>query len=127
MGRMIELTAADGFVMSAYRADPPGEPRGGDVAQRGIGQRPGLQLPAPGDVGRRVTDVHAALVAVEQRRRDHEVAVGGKPVADAADVAVDAEDLLRDDDRSARRADRIRAPCRQPEAVTGGEFDETTH
>jgi len=43
------------------------------------------------DVGRRVADVDAALVAVEQRRRDCDIAVGGEAVADAADVAVDAE------------------------------------
>ena len=31
MGRSLELTAADGFVLSAYRADPAGVPRGGLV------------------------------------------------------------------------------------------------
>jgi len=31
MGRMIELTAADGHKLAAYRADPAGKPRGGIV------------------------------------------------------------------------------------------------
>jgi carboxymethylenebutenolidase len=31
MGKMIELTAADGHKLSAYRADPAGKPRGGLV------------------------------------------------------------------------------------------------
>ena len=36
MGRMIELAAADGFTLSAYRADPPGTPRGGLVVAQEI-------------------------------------------------------------------------------------------
>ena len=31
MGKMIELTASDGHRLAAYRADPPGKPRGGIV------------------------------------------------------------------------------------------------
>ena len=36
MGRMIELTAADGFRLSAWRADPVGTPRGGLVVAQEI-------------------------------------------------------------------------------------------
>jgi len=36
MGKMLELTAADGFVLSAYRADPAGRPRGGLVVAQEI-------------------------------------------------------------------------------------------
>jgi carboxymethylenebutenolidase len=36
MGRMIELTAADGAKVSAYRADPPGAPRGAVVIAQEI-------------------------------------------------------------------------------------------
>ena len=36
MGQMIELTAADGFKLSAYRADPVGGPRGGLVVAQEI-------------------------------------------------------------------------------------------
>jgi carboxymethylenebutenolidase len=36
MGHTLELTAADGFVLSAYRADPSGPPRGGLVVAQEI-------------------------------------------------------------------------------------------
>jgi carboxymethylenebutenolidase len=36
MGRMIELTAADGFSLAAWRADPIGAPRGGLVVAQEI-------------------------------------------------------------------------------------------
>src|SRR3954463_15567891 len=36
MGKMIELKAADGFVLSAYRADPSGNVRGGLVVVQEI-------------------------------------------------------------------------------------------
>ena len=36
MGRTLELTAADGFKLSAYRADPAGRPRGGLVVTQEI-------------------------------------------------------------------------------------------
>jgi carboxymethylenebutenolidase len=36
MGHAIELKAADGFALSAYRADPPGKPRGGLVVAQEI-------------------------------------------------------------------------------------------
>ena len=36
MGRMLELAAADGFRLSAYRADPAGRPRGGLVVTQEI-------------------------------------------------------------------------------------------
>jgi hypothetical protein len=49
------------------------------------------------------------LDAIEQRRRNGEVAVGRVSVADTPDVAVDAEDLLDDDEAATRRALRIGA------------------
>jgi carboxymethylenebutenolidase len=36
MGKMIELIAADGFQLSAYRAEPEGDPRGGVVVAQEI-------------------------------------------------------------------------------------------
>ena len=36
MGKFIEVTAADGFALSAYRADPAGTPRGGLVVVQEI-------------------------------------------------------------------------------------------
>ena len=36
MGTKLELTAADGFRLSAYRADPAGKPRGAVVVAQEI-------------------------------------------------------------------------------------------
>jgi len=36
MGQVLELTSADGFKLAAYRADPPGTPRGGLVVAQEI-------------------------------------------------------------------------------------------
>jgi carboxymethylenebutenolidase len=36
MGKMIELIATDGFRLSAYRAEPEGDPRGGVVVAQEI-------------------------------------------------------------------------------------------
>jgi hypothetical protein len=80
-----------------------------------------------GDVLRRVAQVDAALAAVEERGRDHRVAVLGEAFADALDVTVDAEDLLRDDDAAARLAFGIGAVGRELEPVAGRQFDDFTH
>ena len=49
-----------------------------------------------------VADVEAFLDVVEDRRRDREIALGRELVGDRADMRVDAEDLLHDDDAAAR-------------------------
>src|SRR5258705_8317726 len=36
LGKMIELTAADGHKLAAYRAEPKGKPRGGLLVVQGI-------------------------------------------------------------------------------------------
>ena len=38
MGSTLELVAADGHRLAAYRADPPGKPRGGLVVVQEIGR-----------------------------------------------------------------------------------------
>ena len=43
MGKMFELTAADGVTISAYRADPAGRPRGGLVVA-GLAARAGVHF-----------------------------------------------------------------------------------
>lgn len=49
MGETITLTAADGFVLDAYRADPPGPPRGGLVVLQEIfGVNPHIRSVADG-------------------------------------------------------------------------------
>ena len=60
-----------------------------------------------GDAVLVVAELDARLVAVEDRRRDAVVAVLGVAVGDAADVRVDAEDLL-DDHQPAAVVRRVR-------------------
>ena len=62
-----------------------------------------------------------AYLAVEQRRCHRDVAFIGEPVADVADVIVDSENLLDDDDAALRRALRIGAVGAEAVAVGGGE------
>ena len=45
-----------------------------------------------------VGELDAPLPAVEEGRRDGQIAFPGKPVGDLADMAVDAENFLDDDD-----------------------------
>ncbi|KAH2775413.1 hypothetical protein KXW38_002350, partial [Aspergillus fumigatus] len=47
-----------------------------------------------GDFVRRVAALEVRLEPVEDRRRDRDIAFGGKAVAHRADMVVDAEDLL---------------------------------
>src|ERR1043166_4055405 len=73
----------------------------GHVQKRELGGRLGLELASLCSIRRRVPDLEIALIAIEQRRRDGDVAVLREAVADAAHMAVHAEDLLHDDDRAA--------------------------
>src|SRR4051812_4671097 len=64
---------------------------------------------------------------IEKCRRDRGVAMFGKPVGDAADVRIDAEDFLHHDDatlRSARRCSEIRADALHAARI---EIDVLTH
>ena len=101
--------------------------RRGDVLQRRGESGHGLPFAPARDVLRRVADVDVALVAIEQRRGDRPVAIGGVAVADAADVAVDAEDLLRDDEPAARRSGGIGTIGGKPESVRRSEVDHLSH
>ena len=161
MGQWIELTAADGRTISAWRAEPKDRPRGGLVVVQEIfgvnshirsvcdgyaadgylavapalfdRSRPRverclrLQLPPARDVVGQVAQVDARLDPVEERRGDRDVALRGVALADAPDVAVDAEDLLHDDQPAARGALRLRSPCRDLRAVGSGQFDPASH
>src|SRR5437667_4347934 len=60
----------------------------GDIVQSRTGARPRLELATARDVLRRIADIELALVTVEQRRRDRDVAIRCKSVADGADVAI---------------------------------------
>ena len=70
-----------------------------------------MGLAVGSDVGLRVAGFILALDAVEERRCDREVAVGGKAVGDAADVFVRAEDLRGHDDQAARLAGGLCDVC----------------
>ncbi len=84
------------------------------------------QLAALANIVLGVAEFHAALGAVEQRRGADRVARGGEAVGHVADVVIDAENLLDDDDALGRGcgAGGIGG---QSEAVRGLEFDGLTH
>jgi hypothetical protein len=57
----------------------------------------GLVFAAQDDVILAVAELDASLEAVEQRRRDGDIAFGREAVGNVADVDVDAENFLNDD------------------------------
>jgi hypothetical protein len=71
--------------------------------------------------------VEAALHAIEERRRDAQIAVRGVFVGHALDVAVDAEDLHDDDQRASRLARRLGDVRRKLVPVRRGQLDTFTH
>ena len=60
-----------------------------------------------GDLVRRIAAFEVLLLTVEQRRRYRRVAFAREPVADRADVVIDAEDFLNDHDAPLGGAGRI--------------------
>src|SRR5439155_3951483 len=78
------------------------------------------------DVGGLVTALEAALGAVEDGRRQRDIAVLGETVGHVLDVVVDAEDLLDDHDpalglaggRRAVRVKRVIVLCRELDHLT---------
>ena len=74
-----------------------------DVGERILERDPLADGAAAGDVVGAVAELDAGLDPVEQRRRDDDVALCRIVVAHRADVAVDPENLLRDDQGAARR------------------------
>ncbi len=69
----------------------------------------------------RIAGLEIAHEAVEQRRRHRDITLRREPVADIADMAVDAEYLLRDHHRALRLAGRVGAIGAERVAVAGGE------
>src|SRR5579872_545278 len=84
--------------------------RGGDVAQRLLTVNFAGDRHAARSRGRVVAGLEPGLDMLENRRRYGQIALGRKPVRDIADMRIDAEDLLDDDDRAARSARGIGAP-----------------
>ena len=64
-----------------------------------------------------IADFEAGLGAVEQGRRDRQIAMRGVEVGDRANVMIDAHDFLNDDNAAARRAGGVGAPGAEFEAV----------
>jgi len=80
MGERIELTAADGFRLSAYRADPAGKPRGAlVVAQEIFGVNSHIRSVCEGYAA----DGYVAVAPALFDRYEHNVDIGYTP----ADVA----------------------------------------
>ena len=76
---------------------------------------------------RRIARLEVALMAIEQRRGDRDIAEIGKAVADRADVVVDPEDLLNHDDRPDRRARGLGAIAAQPVTIACRQLDLLSH
>ena len=57
------------------------------------------------------------MLTIENRRRHSRIALVGEAVADGADVMIDAEDFLNDDDAALRRPARLGAIGTELETV----------
>jgi hypothetical protein len=104
--------------------------RGLDVSQHpGRGQRfdGRLQRHAGAHVVGRIAELHAGLDAVESGRRHREVSVRRVAIGDRADVRVDAEYFLDDDDASLGTAGGLRDISGEYEAVGCLEVDRCAH
>ena len=90
-----------------------------------------LALAAQGGAGLHVGLLVARLVvllhAIVDRRRDGDVAMRGVEIGGGADVMVDAEDFLNDDDAALGRAGRSGQIGADLDAVPGGQFDMLSH
>jgi hypothetical protein len=80
------------------------------------------QLEAAPEVRLAVAELHARFAAVKQIRRQRVEAGGGEPVADRADMAVDAEDFL-DDHHAARGLAGGGGQIRRERAIGGLDGD----
>ena len=76
-----------------------------------------------GDLVGRIAALEIAHEAVEHRRRHRHIAERRQPVADRADVVIDAENLLHHDQAALRRAFRIGAVGAERMLVGGGECE----
>src|SRR5690606_36071333 len=79
------------------------------------------------DVLGAVAELDSLLQAVEERRRHDVVALAREAVGDGADVAIDAEDLLKNDHRAARLACRLGHIGPELVAILRGELDHLAH
>ena len=115
---------ADDPDLAAFAGDRDGGRR---VAQRLLeielahqGHRAGARL-------RVVADVETLLDVVEDRRGDGQIPFRGEAVGHLADMRVDAEDLLDDDDPAQRLARGVRPPGGDRPGALGLEFNPLAH
>ena len=83
--------------------------RGLHVAQHRAPIRIGDEFARIGDLVGRVAAFEIRLLAIEHRRRQRRIAFAGQPIAHRADVMIDAENLLDEDDAALGLAGRIGA------------------
>lgn len=97
MGEPFTLTAADGFVLDAYRADPPGPPRGGLVVLQEIfGVNPHIRSVADGYAAQGYCVVAPALF--DRARKGVELAYdpAGMAAGSALARSIARQDTLKD-------------------------------
>jgi hypothetical protein len=115
----------------AYHADLSGLPRGlhrgGDVGHHVVPGEHGSQLPPLGHARLVIVQLDARPNPVEQRRGDREITLLGVAVGHRADMVVDPEDLLADDQPAPRPAGRARDIGVQLVAVGGGQLPRLSH
>ena len=95
--------------------------RGGHVGHHVIPVQVAEITSGMGDLVGRIAALEVAHEAVEHRRRHRHIAERRQPVADRADVMIDAENLLHHHQPALRRALRIGAIGAEPVLVGGGE------
>ena len=113
-----------GDAAAEAEADDADRPDTLDRIDRGLGvaqhRRPvgiGDEFARVGDFVRRIAALEIRLDAVEDRRRDRDIACARETVADRADVVIDAKDLLDHHDGRLGRACGIGAIAAQFETV----------
>ena len=99
---------------------------GGDVVHHVVEVQIAQITAGIGDLVRRIAALEIAHETVEHSRRHRHVAERRQPVADRADVMIDAENLLHHDQPAFRRAGRIGAVGAERMLIGGGEFELLT-
>lgn len=97
MGEPIALTASDGFVLDAYRADPPGPPRGGlVVVQEIFGVNPHIRSVADGYAAQGYCVIAPALF--DRARKGVELGYDPPGIAEGSSLArsIPPADTLKD-------------------------------
>src|SRR3984957_2650167 len=100
---------------------------GSDVQHPGLHWWIGDKAPCPTHFFRRVAAFKPRFNAIEQGRRNRDVAECSKTVSDRADVTINTEDFLNDDDSALGRPRWINAISIKLVAVAGSQFEVRSH